>query len=534
MLTQKKTGGLIKTNMVLAILSFILILYSTFLTRSGVLGDTSVHSFVDPGLFAYVLLLVFMATFSILGIGLLLYRLKDMQKQHKDFQYTSREFATAIGSAVIMASAVIVFIGTSWPIIAELINQPKVAIATDFYNQMHIPIAMLIGLVNATSLILSWKTTTPKTFFKKLPLPLGAGVVLTLVAILLGVHEWEFVLMVFAATFMLTVNIDVGRVIISKNAKLTGAYISHFGFALLLLGVIATSNYSLMEHVQLPFNDPKEALNGYTFTYLGKERIEKERPDIEKYHYLVKVEDADHQTVVKPILFWSDFNKRQSAFLEPGIDWTPAKDVYVSPKAIDTEGEVPTMKVAKAGPRPLPFDSSYTIHLQRFDMSGAMQSQDKNNLRLGIVVNVARDGETVVDTAIYTTFAGQEGIAGDPNARTVEPFTIPGTEYQLALWQILPDKENLSNSQALIGLADIANPATLPKEIFTVEVSVKPFINFVWVGVLFMVGGFFVSIARRSDELKNEVHRDMQRKKKLVGESTEILGAEEVAVQQPE
>ncbi len=74
MLTQKRTKGLMLTNFILAILSFVTVLYSTFLTRSGVLGDASVHSFVDPGRFAFTLLVLFMFVFIDIGLVLLFVR----------------------------------------------------------------------------------------------------------------------------------------------------------------------------------------------------------------------------------------------------------------------------------------------------------------------------------------------------------------------------------------------------------------------------------------------------------------------------
>ena len=76
MLVQKRSlkttdgiGRYAKTNLILGILTYILVLYSTFLTRSGVLGDASVHSFVDPGQLVYLFLVVFIGTFILIGIG---------------------------------------------------------------------------------------------------------------------------------------------------------------------------------------------------------------------------------------------------------------------------------------------------------------------------------------------------------------------------------------------------------------------------------------------------------------------------------
>ena len=80
MLSQRRSGSFIKTNFVLSILCFIMVLYSTFLTRSGVLGDTSVHSFVEPGMLVYWMLLAGLFLFAAIGFGLFFARMKEMPK----------------------------------------------------------------------------------------------------------------------------------------------------------------------------------------------------------------------------------------------------------------------------------------------------------------------------------------------------------------------------------------------------------------------------------------------------------------------
>ena len=171
MIIQKKTGGLVKTNIILASLSFILVLYSTFLTRSGVLGDTSVHSFVDPGMFAYVMLIAFMSTFLLIALSIMYLRRKDLLYSSASFSMQSREFLMSIGSALLLGSAIIVFIGTSWPLFAEIIKQPKVAIDPAFYNSTHLPLVILIMFMNAISLIARWKGKSLIPNYKSLILP---------------------------------------------------------------------------------------------------------------------------------------------------------------------------------------------------------------------------------------------------------------------------------------------------------------------------------------------------------------------------
>ncbi|MCX6139334.1 MAG: cytochrome c biogenesis protein CcsA, partial [Candidatus Kapabacteria bacterium] len=159
MLVQKRTHGLVKTNMILAVTTFVMVLYSTFLTRSGVLGDTSVHSFVDPGKFAFWILLLFMLTFTAIGVVMVLVRRKDMNINREEFAPTTREFMLSIGSALIMASAIFVTVGTSWPVIMEVLGQPKVALSIDFYNRVHLVLVPAVLIVNALALLMQWRST---------------------------------------------------------------------------------------------------------------------------------------------------------------------------------------------------------------------------------------------------------------------------------------------------------------------------------------------------------------------------------------
>jgi cytochrome c-type biogenesis protein CcmF len=503
MLTQKKTGGLVKTNIVLAIMTFLLVLYSTFLTRSGVLGDTSVHSFVDPGLFAYILLLAFMGVFTLLGFGILFMRRKEIDATKASFNPTSREFGLSIGAALVLASAVIVTIGTSWPIFTELLKQPKVAIDISYYNKMHLPLVIIVAFLNGASLLLRWRSTTPKEFLRKLPVPAGLALAAAGVCAFMGVHDPAYLALVLGSFFGLFVNIDLAIRLLRSKPSHAGAYISHFGVALLFLGIVATSRYSVTEHVVLPQGVAKYAM-GYKMMYVGREQVEKEYKDREKYKYYVALEKDGKQAVVAAVLYWSDFNKRQTAFLEPGIKWSWANDMYVSPKAIETEGEAPTAAVSKEAYTPLPYDSTYKIMLKKFDMSQAMMAQQSGgnteNLRLGAIVEIVHGADTTTQ-AIYTTFKGKAGIDGDANAQTAEPFQIPGTKYFLAFRKIAANKEALAKSQAVFAFADASKPETQPREVFTVEFSYKPFINLVWGGVIFMVLGFFVAIVRRREEL---------------------------------
>ena len=90
MLVQRKTKGLIRTNFALAIISFVLVLYATFLTRSGILGDISVHSFGEPGKLVYTLLMGFQITFTLIAVLVFIIRFKDISKASSNSSFKTK------------------------------------------------------------------------------------------------------------------------------------------------------------------------------------------------------------------------------------------------------------------------------------------------------------------------------------------------------------------------------------------------------------------------------------------------------------
>ncbi len=494
MVVQRKTKGLVKTNFVLSTLTFVLVLYSTFLTRSGVLGDTSVHSFVDPGFFAYVLLLVFMGVFIAIGVGLVLYRLKDISNKQEKLSIQSKEFMLSLGSSLIVASTIIVFIGTSWPIFMELLGRPKVAVEIGFYNKMHIPIVIAMMLINAISILVAWRSKSWTTLKKKIILPLGLSVVSTVICFFLGIQDYGMILIVFASLLSLFVNLQMGFIIAKKSPGSIGAYLSHTGIAFLLLGIVTTSSYSLIDKSVRLIQDKPTSVLGYTLTFKGKEQIEKQYKDREKYKYYIEVEKDGKTTTVSPILYWSDFNKRQSAFLEPGISWSLTHDFYVAPKALETEGKLPEVTLSKFIPAPFPYDSTSSITLEGF----LMTPNENGSIKMG--ANLIYTTSDSVKKS-FTAFSIRTGSG----AVTAEPITIPGTKYQITFENLLANKAELSKSKAQFFVADLTKPETFPKEVFVVEASIKPLINFVWFGVLAMLAGFFISILRYVKKSKVDV-----------------------------
>jgi cytochrome c-type biogenesis protein CcmF len=128
MLVQKKSGAGQKASLLLSIASYLLVIYSTFLTRSGILGDVSVHSFVDLGL--YNQLLLWIAVIGGLGIGLFAYRYTELPTPDEEPRILSREFMILSGAALPFNTAAVITLGTSRPIFGRILRDISSAVPT--------------------------------------------------------------------------------------------------------------------------------------------------------------------------------------------------------------------------------------------------------------------------------------------------------------------------------------------------------------------------------------------------------------------
>ncbi len=489
LLVQKRTQGLVKTNFILAIIGYVLVLYATFLTRSGILGDTSVHSFVDPGMIVYTLLIVGMLFFLGLGLFIFFMRLKDMKTDRSGFKPSSREFILSLGSAVLLAFTFIVFVGTSWPIFTELFGTQKSSVDISFYNDWALPFGILFMVLNAIALYFNWKQTGWSKILKQVGIAAIPSVLIGVFMYINSVTNFNFLFLAFAAVFSLIINLEFLLKKIIKKPSATGAYISHIGLAIMVFGVIGSGPYSKDTHLSLVQGIPHQAL-GYTFTFTGKTRVEKELQDREKYEYHVEIAEKGGKSVVSPIFYWSDFNDRRSPFLEPGIHTSMIRDIYVSPNSVETASDLPSIPLRKEEKIRMPFDSSIVMEFVKFDMSGAMNQRNPGSTKLGAQVNYEIGGEKVPDT-LWMDIDMQSGRT-DPYFKEV-----PGTNYEIGFLRLIMGRGNLSESQAIFTYREEGEISTGEvREVLNIEVSKKPLINFVWVGIILLLLGYIFSLTK--------------------------------------
>lgn len=175
----KAKGSLQRTNMFLAIITFILVLYATFLTRSGVLADFSVHSFVDLGINNYLIGVMVVST--ALGLGLLVIRFSEIKSPKIDASSLNRELLLLLSMFVLGAAALFTFVGMSSPIITGLTGKAS-QVDISFYNKVNLPVAIALAIILGITPILSWVEKNISEIIRKIAI----GMIFTLLATIIS------------------------------------------------------------------------------------------------------------------------------------------------------------------------------------------------------------------------------------------------------------------------------------------------------------------------------------------------------------
>lgn len=289
MLINKKNGSTLISSLVLTVITFILILYSTFLTRSGILGDTSVHSFTDLGMTGQ--LVVYMAFFALQAAYLIWVNRKNFPKNEKEDSLFSREFWMFIGMLVLVISGMQITFTTSIPVINKIFgtNMAPPADVIDHYNSWQIPFAVIISILIGFAQFFKYKETSPAEFRKKLMLSLIASLVVSAVAVYYAEFDRvQYILLLFASVFAVFANLDYAIRFLKGKFDHTGGSVAHIGIALILLGSLISNakSYTISKNIlnvdlgqEFPNDENIMLIKGdtlrmanYFVSYTGKEK----------------------------------------------------------------------------------------------------------------------------------------------------------------------------------------------------------------------------------------------------------------------
>ncbi len=478
---ERTKGRFRRMNLILACLGYLSVLYGTFLTRSGVLADFSVHSFVDLGISG--LLIIQMAFFVGISVWLLATRLGAVKTAPNEDEPISRGFFMILGSITLLVSAILVTLGTSAPLLTKVMENPA-QVGPAWYNTVHMPLALVMAGLLAMVPALTWKGMAWEQSKKKFAVAAVIALVLTVGCILWpGVSNPFHVVIVFLAAMAIITNAQktVARYRVGGLAG-SGGYLAHVGVGLMLIGFLASSAYDHSTKVVLEQGVPHQVADR-TFTF---ERFIPRQGD-EKEAMEVKVEEPGRKPIyIYPRLFLN--NRTRQLMANPDIRKTMAMDLYVSPieyRPAQEARDGAMIELAKDQGATL--DDGTKVRFLGFELdaeSGNALAQMENGgmVAVGASVELQRNGETLQVLPIYRL---------DPASRRIEtpPLAVPGGGV-IRLTGIDPSQGAVRLDFRGIGGIAESRPASL-----AVDITSKPLINLVWFGliVVLMGGGLATS-----------------------------------------
>ena len=505
MLIVRARNHSVGTAAVLCIATFILILYSTFLTRSGILGDTSVHAFTDLGMSGQ--LLVYLLFYIAIAIYFMVINYKHFPKQEKEESITSREFWMILGTLVLVVSAFQIISTTSIPVFNKVFST-KIAPPSkpiEHYNSWQVPIAALLSLLIAITQYFNYKNTGMDKFWKALMRPLVISIVVTIIGIFyLQLYTPFYVVLFFGALFAVIANIDYMIRFGKSNFLKSGASISHVGFALVLLGALVSTSKSLVI---------SQNTSGTDISKLGKDFsnndniLLRERDTLQMGKYLVTY-SAKRKEGVNHYFDIDYFERNEKG--KPEKKFTLSPLVQVNPRMGN---------VAEPDTRHYLTSDVYT-HITYADMS--QFDEQKNDFKEG-KKNTVKTGDTIfasnsiivvdglfkdVDKAKYKLeendiAVGAHLLITDISNHTYEAnpvFVIRGS-YLVPVAEEIKDlglKFEFTSLNTDNGKVDIVVYEKNKSDNFIImKAIIFPFINILWIGCLVMIVGISISILQR-------------------------------------
>jgi len=497
MVLQKSHGGLRRTNFSLAILTYLLVFYASFLTRSGVLSNFSVHSFTEAGL-KDVMLAVMLALLAI-SLVLMALRWRDMPVRPLSEALLSRDAAFMLLILAFLVMGSVVAIGTSMPWISssqelgyslqrflgrafdlsdgsnygfEPLTDGRFSLTADFFERTMPPLGLVIVLLVSVGPLFGWRDTNRAKLLRTLRWPLLGAVIATAVAVILGVDRVIALAYVGLATLAIGSNLVMIVRTLRSGWMRIGGYLAHVGAGLLLIGVVGSSAYASEDlRMVIPQGDTQSAF-GHTFTFWGYDNSR-----LDGRHGLrIEVDRETDPFVAQPEVY---YNARMSTWTRtPAIKRSLWRDLYISPSEYLPAGDPNTAMLV---PKQQTQIGPYTLRFDGFDVDDHLESE-----------SAAEVGATVTITQSDSVRVVQPKMRLEVGKLIPLPVDI-GDGKRLILDNFVPGTQ-----QVLLRVEGLNLPLQPARAVL--EVGTKPAIALVWIGALLMAFGCGVAVLRRRGE----------------------------------
>lgn len=517
MMINRKNGSSLMSCFLLSTATFILVLYSTFLTRSGILGDTSVHAFTDLGMTGQ--LLIYMAFFVLQAIYLLIKNRKLFPESNKEDSIFSREFWMFIGMLVLVVSGLQITFTTSIPVINKIFGTTMAPPANiiSYYNSWQIPFAVIICVLIAFGQFLKYKETRPSDFWKKISVSIVLSIIISSVAAYyLSFNSLQHVLLLFTSIFAVVANADYIFRIVKGKFDFAGGSVAHTGIALILLGALISNAKSQVisknllnidlgkdfpnnENIMLTKGDTLQMSN-YFITYKGKEKI-----GVNVYYEIEYLKadftngKLDHAFTLKPTV---QLNPRMGNVSEPATKHFLDRDIYTHVTYADLENlenkessdEYLEPKVHTVGAGDTISTSNSLVYFEALT-----QEADRKALGLNDDDIVVGARLRIVDINKKTHDATPLFIIRDKVVFSKEVI-VSELGVKISFLKINPETGK-------IDLA-VSEKKDNKREFIIMKAVIFPHINILWTGCLLMILGSVMAIRKRFKDLSRKVRSE--------------------------
>lgn len=510
MLVQKKKGASSAILFFLSIITFLLILYSTFLTRSGILGEASVHAFTDLGMSGQLLL--YLLFYLVLAVVLFFARRSKLPKSGEEDALWTREFWMFIGALVLLVSAFQITATTSIPVVNKILGTKLAppAEAIQHYNAWQVPIAIIVALIIGLSQHLKYKNSDFGKFFRQVSLSLSLSLVITVAfAYFMDMMQLRNILhliLLFSSLFAAISNTDYFlRMVKGKIAK-AGSSIAHAGFGLILLGALISQSqqknistnvtgvditqlgkdFKNQENILLFINDTVP-MGNYFVSYKGKKQ-----EGVNIYYEVEYLEKTSPEIYVKKFSLFPrvQTNPRMGNVSEPDTRHFWNKDIYTHVTYAELEerknetGDFKEPATYKMAVGDTVFSSNAIIVLAQFN-------SQVNRVQLGL-----NDSDLAVGAHLKITDIDGNNYSALPvfvlRGNLIFPVydEIPELGLRFTFEKIYPQENKIDISVYELKSAK-------QKEFIIMKAIVFPYINILWAGCILFFTGTLLAVVQR-------------------------------------
>ena len=503
MLVQRTGGGVRRGTFALAILTYVLVFYATFLTRSGVLSNFSVHSFAQEGL--KTIMTTALGIIAISGFTALAWRWRDIPSRPLSDKLLSRDSFFVLLILGLLVIATVIGFGTSMPLISAIpgvgrtlqtflgaafeldngttynpnatpFSDGRFGLVGSFYTTTVPPLGVILVLLLIIGPLLGWRDTNARRLLLLLRWPALVAVITTCVAIILGARDALPLAYIGVAIFAAGTNmIMIVRTLRSGWLRI-GGYLAHVGMAVLITGVVGSSFYASPDQKIVVSQGDSIRAYGYDFSFNSWRVTPQGKGMLD-----MTVTRGNQTFNAMPMLY---YNQRMGATMAtPSVKSELLQDLYISPQEYEPPNDHNAAQLVINAQKTI---GPYTLTFLGFDAAQAHASDTGD-----------------IKAKLRVTYQGQDTIV-TPSVRLIANETDPTKAFQRIAAPLPGGKDVVFQDfdpiqrWAFVRVNGLNLPVDPAKAVVTV--SLKPGILLVWLGIAIGVLGGLIALVRRTLE----------------------------------